>query len=86
MKVHEESEPASELEPEHTLKPIHFRLPYYLSFQNLYCMQRCLEHTTDSVFVSNLAHHDSVAVDEVEYRWSNEIYFGENVFVQKQEM
>ncbi|CAG9951271.1 unnamed protein product [Clonostachys rosea f. rosea IK726] len=71
----------------YTLEPIHPVVPYHLSFENLKCSRQSLRPRRKMVLVTDLCGQDEVT-DEggTTYIWSNDIYYGNGTFLQKQEV
>lgn len=70
-----------------TLTPIHQSIRYYLSMSNLNCISRRLNSEIETTFIPELSLEGSAcSAQETQYEWSNEIYFHNGRFLQKQEI
>lgn len=70
-----------------TLPPIHYRMQYHLSMNNLNCISRRLGPETETRYILELSLAGSASSDkDTQYQWSSEIYFDNGTFLQKQEI
>jgi hypothetical protein len=78
---------SSDLQSALTLAPIHFAVSYHLSLDNLRCIRSRLASTAKTIFIKELfCEGEATSTRDVNYDWSNEIYFTKGTFLQKQEI
>lgn len=68
-----------------TIAPVHTPLLYHLAHENLACIRRSLDSQTKIAFIPELSCEESAtSIYGTRYYWSNEIYFNNGTFLQKQ--
>lgn len=84
---HEAGESTPGPESALTITPVHAVMAYHLSLDHLECIRGRLKPGTAMAFIPELSQKDNCASEiGTSYSWSNEIYFHQGTFLQKQEI